>query len=262
MLSLKFKKRLRFFTLEVELEVADEILVLAGPSGAGKTMTLEVLAGLTHPEEGLIRLHDRVFFSSHDRVNLPPERRQMGYLFQEYALFPHLSVKRNVMYAVGRRCKKESGYRFSVLDIMGLFKITHLQSRYPREISGGEKQRVALARALMGEPDLLLLDEPLNALDTVTRQEMRLQLLEIRKNFRIPCIYVTHDLNEAALMGDRVAFMERGRITRVVPASELARPLTSAPGQPGSGQVFPEGGRSLSQAPSEPDHVIKGLNLS
>ncbi len=176
MLRAEITKKLPGFTIDVRLAFGKGILVLFGPSGAGKTTILNCLAGLQKPDAGSISLGEKVFFSSTGGIDIPARHRRIGYVFQDYALFPHLTVKDNAMYGIPCRCKKDKGYRMSVLDVMEMLKITHLQERYPGQLSGGEKQRVALARALMVEPDLLLLDEPLSALDHSTRKNLQAEL--------------------------------------------------------------------------------------
>lgn len=190
MLTACFRKRLPDFTLNVDFAIEEEILVLAGPSGSGKTTILECLCGLQKPEEGIISLNDRVLYSSDARIDLPPSRRGIGYIFQDYALFEHMTVKDNVLYGVKRsggmiRDKRLHG----VLERIG---IVHLMDRYPIQLSGGERQRVALARALMTEPSILLLDEPLSALDRGLREKMRQELRELHRAWQIPFILVTH----------------------------------------------------------------------
>ncbi|MEW6048198.1 MAG: ATP-binding cassette domain-containing protein, partial [Bacillota bacterium] len=146
MLSVRLRKKLPDFTLEVDFEWEDGILVVFGPSGAGKTTLLDCLAGLQRPDEGRVELGGRVLFDSERGINLPAQKRGIGYVFQSYALFPHLTVKDNVMYGI-RRCKcRDNRYRLSVLEVLEALRITHLQNRYPAQLSGGEQQRVALAR--------------------------------------------------------------------------------------------------------------------
>ncbi len=213
MLKAEIMKKLPGITIEVELAFSSGTTVLFGPSGAGKTTILNCLAGLQKPDKGFISLNDKVFFSSEGSVNIPARNRRIGYVFQDYALFPHMTVKNNALYGIPCRCKKDKGYRMSVLDVMDMLKITHLQERYPGQLSGGEKQRVALARALMVEPDLLLLDEPLSALDYNTRKNLQAELKQLQKIWKIPFVLVTHSHKEMRLLGDEVIFIEHGRKT-------------------------------------------------
>ena len=211
MLRAEILKKMPGITIDVQLAFSQGILVLFGPSGAGKTTILNCLAGLQKPDSGRISLDDKVFFSSNDAIDIPARSRRIGYVFQDYALFPHMTVKDNALYGIPCRCKKDKGYRLSVLDVMDMLKITNLQERYPGQLSGGEKQRVALARALMVEPDLLLLDEPLSALDYSTRKNLQAELKQLQRIWRIPFVLVTHSRKEMHALADEVLFLDRGR---------------------------------------------------
>lgn len=208
MLTVAVEKCLPDFTLAVEFSVAENILVLFGPSGAGKTTLLRTIAGLVRPDTGRIACDGRVFYSAADGVHLPPQARHVGYMFQDYALFPHMNVRKNIWYGVRKRtaATEELYHR-----LMTLLKIGHLAERGVAGLSGGEKQRVALARALMTEPAVLLLDEPLSALDSATRLDLQAELKRIHDLWRIPFILVTHDLAEAKAIGDEILFLDRGR---------------------------------------------------
>lgn len=215
MLSATILKKFPGITVNVEFKFDDGILVLFGPSGSGKTTVLNCLAGLLKPDKGDISLGDRQFFSSSAKVDIPVRKRRTGYVFQHYALFPHMTVKDNVLYGVpGRhKMKVKDRFRMSVLEVLEMLKITRLQDRYPSELSGGEKQRVALARALMVEPDLLLLDEPLSAVDHAMRRELRDELKQLQRIWRIPFILVTHSREEMKILADEVLFMKSGERT-------------------------------------------------
>jgi molybdate transport system ATP-binding protein len=215
MLHAAICKKFPGFTVEVEFEFEQGILVLFGPSGSGKTTILNCLSGLLRPDSGITSLGDRLFFSSAQDIDVPVRKRRIGYVFQHYALFPHMTVKDNVLYGVpGRhKMKVRDRYRMSVLDVLEMLKITRLQDRYPSELSGGEKQRVALARALMVEPDLLLLDEPLSAVDHAMRRELRGELRQLQRIWRIPFVLVTHSREEMKILADEVLFMKAGRKT-------------------------------------------------
>ncbi len=215
MLSASILKKFPGITVNVEFRFEDGILVLFGPSGSGKTTVLNCLAGLLKPDSGDISLGDRMFFSSAANIDIPVRKRRTGYVFQHYTLFPHMTVKDNVLYGVpGRhKMKVKDRFRMSVLEVLEMLKITRLQDRYPSELSGGEKQRVALARALMVEPDLLLLDEPLSAVDHAMRRELRDELKQLQRIWRIPFILVTHSREEMKVLADEVLFMKSGERT-------------------------------------------------
>ncbi len=206
------------FRLELSLNISREILVLFGRSGAGKTLTLRAVAGLFRPEAGHIVLGGRVLFDSKAGVNLPPQARRVGYVPQGYALFPHLSVFDNVAY--GLRGKPEEVRRqvFELLDLVGL---RELADRRPQQLSGGQQQRVALARALAVRPEVLLLDEPLSALDVPTRLELQGLIRDLQRQFGIPTLFVTHNLAEAMFLADRLAVVDRGRLLQVGPPKEV-----------------------------------------
>src|SRR5258706_7663540 len=167
------------------------LTILFGPSGSGKTTALRCLAGLERPDRGFIRFGGETWFDSERRILVPPQRRRIGYLFQDYALFPHLTIAQNIRYGLRRIGKMERLRR--VAEIMDLLGLHGLENRYPQQISGGQQQRVALARALVCQPRLLLLDEPLSALDVPTRGELRRQLRDWLEQLWMPGILVTHD---------------------------------------------------------------------
>ena len=182
-----------------------ELMVLIGPSGAGKSSLLNVLAGFM-PHKGEIRLGGRAVHT------LPSHRRRIGYLFQDLYLFPHMTVAQNLKIALQtRRLNKEQVIE-EIETLLELFRITDLAKSFPGQISGGEKQRVAMARALAGKPDLLLLDEPLSHLDYRTAQYLREQFKRVQQQFRLTTLFVTHDLQEARELGDRIMVMEKGRL--------------------------------------------------
>lgn len=213
MLEVHIKKELAHFAMDIHLQVTDEILVLVGPSGSGKTTILNVIAGLDNPDEGSVRLNDQLYFQGKGK-SLPPQKRDVGYLFQDYALFPHMTVEKNIFYGI--KDKKDKAAIARVEQLVDVLGIDHLTAKYPHQISGGEKQRVALARALATEPAVLLLDEPLSALDRETRLECQDELLRIHKMWQIPFIIVTHDMDEAEKLGDTLLFLKKGMIDKVV----------------------------------------------
>jgi molybdate transport system ATP-binding protein len=211
--------------LAVDLEVTEgECLALAGPSGAGKTSVLNVAAGLLRPRAGRVSCGGETWLDTDRRVHLAPERRRCGYVFQDYALFPHLSAWRNVAYALPR----DGSRRLRALELLERFGLAARADARPRELSGGERQRVALARALASGPRVLLLDEPLSALDARTRAHAERELAATLRTAGVPALLVTHDFGEAALLGDRVAVIDAGRVVQEGTAAELAARPASA----------------------------------
>lgn len=218
-LEVTIRARLAAFTLDVAWTAGEGVAVLFGPSGSGKTLTLQCLAGLVHPEAGRIVADGRVLFDSTAGIHLPPQERRMGYVFQGYALFPHLTVQENIGFGLRDRPRPERARRAAaVTKRLGLGGLEH---RYPRELSGGQKQRVALGRALAIEPSFVLLDEPLSALDLPLRRTLRDELRAILAEWRVPTVLVTHDFAEAYQLGDQVIVYEQGRVSQAAPRSEL-----------------------------------------
>lgn len=211
MLRANVTKKLPGISIEVSFDFDRGILVIFGPSGSGKTTILNCIAGLLQPDKGHISLDGRVFYSSTDHISTPARNRRIGYVFQDYALFPHLTVKDNIMYGIPSHCKKGKDYRIGTLDVLNMLKITHLQDRYPAQLSGGEKQRTALARALMVEPDILLLDEPLSALDHGNRKALQGELRELQRIWQIPFVLVTHSRKEMHALADEIIFLDKGQ---------------------------------------------------
>lgn len=218
-LAVRLAKQVKGFKLDVNWEMDNEFVVLFGYSGAGKSMTLQMISGLMAPDEGLVSLGGNILYDSNRKINEPPQRRSFGYVFQELALFPHMTVKKNIAYGLKGLNKQDTEQR--VTDMLRVFKIEELQGKLPSEISGGQKQRVALARALIRKPAALLLDEPFSALDNPIRVEMRLLLKNIRKEFRIPIVLVTHDLFEAYTMADRLIVYSDGKVVQTGPPAEV-----------------------------------------
>ncbi len=211
MLEANLTKKLWHFTLNVQLKADNQILILLGPSGSGKTTILHLLAGLFKPDKGLIKINDRVLYSSGEKINNPPQSRNIGYLFQNYALFPHMTVRQNVFY--GLKCKKckRDGSTLDPVELLNSFGVGHLIDRYPNQLSGGEQQRVALARALIVQPQLLLLDEPFSALDRNTKISLRQELKKLHRQWRIPFVLVSHDEEDAQFLGDVIVTLENGQ---------------------------------------------------
>lgn len=198
------------FVLDVEFAAPPGVTILFGASGSGKTQTLLSVAGLTRPDEGLIAVEGETLFDSSRGFSLPVSRRRVGYVFQSLALFPHMTAQANVEFAAHDLPKRERRERASAL--LERFGVGHTAARRPREISGGEAQRVALARALASEPRMLLLDEPLSALDEPVKLSIMSDLREMNRRLRLPILYVTHSRDEALALGERALVFERGRI--------------------------------------------------
>jgi molybdate transport system ATP-binding protein len=218
-LEVTLTKRLADFTLDVAWSAGDGVAGLFGPSGAGKTLTLQCLAGLIRPDAGRIVVGDRVFFDDALGVDLPPQQRRVGYVFQGYALFPHLTVADNVAFGLRARPRVERARR--VADVVQRLGLGGLERRYPRELSGGERQRVALGRALAIEPALLLLDEPLSALDAPLRRALRDELRALLSEVGTAAVVVTHDFTEAYRLADRIVVYDGGRVVQSAPRAEL-----------------------------------------
>jgi molybdate transport system ATP-binding protein len=218
-LEVSLRVALRGFTLDATWAAGDGVAVLFGPSGAGKTLTLQCLAGLVRPDGGRIAVDGRVFFDAEAGIHLPPQARRVGYVFQGYALFPHLTVAQNIAFGLRGRARAEQARRTAeVIERLGL---GGLERRPPRELSGGQKQRVALGRALAIEPALVLLDEPLSALDLPLRRALRDELRALLAEWRVPAVLVTHDFAEAYQLGDRIIVYEQGRVSQAAPGGEL-----------------------------------------
>ena len=218
-LSLHMQKKVDGFTLEVAWAIQEELAVLFGYSGAGKTMTLQMIAGLMKPDRGSIRLGGQVLFDSRTGIDVPPQDRSIGYVFQDLALFPHMTVRGNIFYGANGLGKKEQRERTA--EMVKSFHLEGLVDKKPGEISGGQRQRVALARALIRRPKLLLLDEPFSALDHPLRLEMHQYLTGAARNYKIPVIMVTHDLNEASKLGDKIIIYSKGRVTQTGTPAEV-----------------------------------------
>jgi molybdate transport system ATP-binding protein len=211
----------------VSLEVdAGECLALAGPSGAGKTSVLRVAAGLLGPERGLVEAGGETWLDTGRGIDVPPERRRCGYLFQEYALFPHLRAWQNVAYPLRDVPRRER--RARALELLERFGLRELAEARPATLSGGERQRVALSRVLARDPGVLLLDEPLSALDARTRAGASRELAAVLREVEVPALLVTHDFGEAAQLGDRVGVIDAGRVVQEGTPSELAAAPRSA----------------------------------
>ena len=233
---------------------AGEYFVVLGPTGAGKTILLETIAGLRRVRRGTVHIDNE------DVTQLPPERRGVGFVYQDYALFPHLTVAANI--AFGLRLRRRKNVDHSVARIAALLGIDTLQSRMPRDLSGGEQQRVALARALAVAPRVLLLDEPLSALDPQTREGLQRELAQLHRELSTTTVHVTHDFEEAAALADRIGVMNAGRIVQVGTVDAIFR----RPSSPfvarfvGARNVF--AGAAIRTENEETQFIIDGVTLA
>jgi molybdate transport system ATP-binding protein len=206
---------------------AGEVLALVGPSGSGKSTVLRCIAGLHRPRAGRVQGNGHVWFDRGAGIDLPAHARRVGFVFQSYALFPHMTALGNVMAALGHRAGPEREPR--ARELLALVHLAGLELRRPTALSGGQQQRVAVARALARDPDVLLLDEPFSAVDKVTRRKLYHELAELRRALRMPVVLVTHDLDEAALLADRLCILYRGRTLQTAPPTEvMVRPASVA----------------------------------
>lgn len=224
-LYVSIKKRLRDFVLEVEFTTRDEVFALLGASGCGKSMTLKMIAGIEKPDSGKIILNGRTLFDSDKKINLPPQERRVGYLFQNYALFPNMTVAENILFsAVGTKDEKI----FKLKENLARFKLKGLEKSYPYELSGGQAQRVAFARVLASHAQILLLDEPFSALDSHLKWQLELELAEVFKIYGA-AILVSHDRTEVFRLADKVAVINAGKLEASGSKHEIfQRPPTKA----------------------------------
>ena len=212
-LYVDIEKKCGDFLLKVKFTAEKEVLGLLGASGCGKSMTLKCIAGIEKPDKGVIRLDDKVFFDSEKHINLPVQKRKVGYLFQDYALFPNMTVLQNILCGAGDRKK--------AMEYVKRFFLEGKENLYPAQLSGGQKQRTAMARMLAGEPEILMLDEPFAALDNYLKMQLERELMKTMEEYGKTVLFVSHDRNEAYRMTDRIAVMEDGQILDVQPKEEL-----------------------------------------
>ena len=207
MLVCNIKKNLSGFTLNVNVEAKRGVTALMGASGSGKSMTLRCIAGISKPDSGHIELNGRVLFDSENKINLPPQKRNTGFLFQDYALFPNMTVLQNIMTGIKSKTNREK----QAAEFAETFHIHAHLNKYPHQLSGGEKQRSAIARILVGSPDILMLDEPFAALDSHLRWELETELSALLKSFSNPVLYVSHNRDEVYRLSDNIAVMNCGK---------------------------------------------------
>jgi molybdate transport system ATP-binding protein len=231
-LSVKVKKNLGAFTLDAEWSIDNELAVLFGYSGSGKSLTLQMIAGLVRPDEGSIRMNNRTMFDSASRISIKPQSRSFGYVFQDLALFPHVTVRENILYGACGLGRVEREKRAD--EMIERFQLAGLEHKLPGSISGGQKQRVALARAVIRRPEALLLDEPFSALDAPLRLEMQDLLKDIRREYGIPVILITHDLAEACFLADKLIVYADGKVAQIAAPSRIL----SAPANPCVARLF------------------------
>lgn len=206
MLEINVSKQLGQLVLQVDVKISSNITALFGVSGSGKSSIINLVSGLIQPDQGYIKLKGKTLFDSKTRINIPVHQRKMGYVFQDGRLFPHYSVKGNLCYGMSHK----SAVNFE--QILHLLGLENLLNRYPISLSGGEKQRVAIGRALLSEPDMLLMDEPLSALDLPRKQELLSYLERLAQQIDIPILYVTHSLNELVQLAEEVILLDQGKV--------------------------------------------------
>lgn len=210
-LFVDIKKKFPGFSMEIHLEHEEGILGLLGASGSGKSLTLKFIAGIITPDEGRILLDGRTLFDSSRRINLPPQKRNVGYLFQNYALFPNMTVKKNILCGLHREKNKELRQK-KLMETVQMLQMEEILEKYPDQLSGGQQQRAALARILVSEPELLLLDEPFSALDAYLRDQLQIQIKEILERFNRKVILVSHSRDEVYHLCGKLSLIENGRI--------------------------------------------------
>jgi molybdate transport system ATP-binding protein len=219
------------FELDIQLSAPPGIIVILGPSGSGKSLTLNCVAGFARPDEGRILVNDKLFFDAAAKVNTPPQQRHCGYIFQDHALFPHMTVRENLGFAASAARTAGRGLvrRRRINELLEAFELTGLANRKPIQISGGERQRAALARILVSEPQILLLDEPTRGLDARLRQTFYDILRQTQERLGVPMLLVTHDVEECFALADFICLMQRGRFLQAAARDEvLCRPASAS----------------------------------
>lgn len=217
-LSVKIKKKMSDFLLDVSFEAKDEFFALLGENGCGKSLTLRCIAGIETPDEGRIVLNGRVLFDSEQKINLSPQKRKIGYLFQDYALFPNMTVEENIGIGVEKKKRKEETARF-----IKLFFLEGLEKKYPYMLSGGQKQRTALARIMILQPEMILLDEPFSAVDSCLKWKLEQQILKISQSYTQTILFVSHSRDEVYRLCRRLAVLHHGKVEVIGEKREIFR---------------------------------------
>lgn len=221
MIEFKISKKLQSASGEMILDLdfqvkENDFVTLYGASGSGKTTTLQILSGLMNPDKGIVKVKDTFWLNTNSKINLPPQKRKIGYVFQDYTLFPNMSIQENLLFAL------EKGQDKAIVDeLLQTMELVSLQHQKPNQLSGGQQQRVALARALVRQPDILLLDEPLSAIDTEMRLKLQDYLLEVHRKYSLTTILVSHDISEIYKLSDQVIVIENSTITKQGTPSEV-----------------------------------------
>lgn len=248
-LYIDIKKKLPGFRFEVKLACEQGIIGVLGASGSGKSMLLKCIAGLINPDEGKIILNEKTFFDSGKKINLAPKGRKAGFLFQNYALFPHLTIAENIAFGLNELPKSDKNIK--VAELMERFDMVGMEERYPSQISGGQQQRVALARALAVEPDILLLDEPFSALDNHLKALMMKDMLPSLKEFQGSTLFVTHNMEEAYRLCSHIAILNAGSVETFGPKEEIFQSPVSLE----TAQIT--GCKNISKAFRKSDHMVE-----
>ena len=249
-LQVNLQKSLRDFTLNVAFEADRDVMGILGASGCGKSMTLKCIAGIETPDTGRIVLNGRVLFDSKEKINLPPQKRRVGYLFQNYALFPNMTVRQNI--GAGLFLPREDK-QSRLTELLRLFQLEGLGDRYPRELSGGQQQRVALARSLAAEPEMLMLDEPFSALDEYLKENLQNEFIRLLDSYEGDILLVTHSRDEIYCLCNEAVVLQEGQVAIHAPVKELFR----APGNLAAARL--SGCKNLSAIEKLGDRTLRAL---
>lgn len=247
-LIVNIEKTLSDFHLNVHFTAEREVMALLGASGCGKSMTLKCIAGIVRPDKGHIELNGRVLFDSDKKIDLPPQKRKVGYLFQQYALFPHMTVEQNIR--AGAHARPTAEREQAVREVLHAFRLEGLENSRPSQLSGGQQQRCALARILVGQPELVLLDEPFSALDAYLKWQVELELADILQTISCGTLFVTHNRDEVYRLCDTVCVLNRGKSD----PKETVKELFRAPATMGAALI--SGCKNISPAKVQPDGTL------